>query len=255
MGPRRTDDGRLVRRVLDAAYAAREGTRREDGQELPLGDKARRTRDLLLETAYTVFSEDGYQRTSVGEIADRTGVSLGTFYQYFRDRKDVLATIVYIAVLDYVRENRRTWDPAQGRRGLRSIIAPFVEVYADSAPFQAMWEEVTHVDEDMAALRRDLSTLFTRGIERGLVHGARHGLVRDDLDVAGAARALAAMVDRYCYLVYAFDPPAGGPPPVAETVDLLTELWAGAIGLAEPETGSKGHASPPEESGATASSR
>lgn len=233
MSPR-TDAEDLVRRVLDAAKAAHQGVRREDGRELPLGEKARRTRDAVLEAAYEAFSENGYQRTSVGEIAERAGVSLGTYYQYFRDRKDCLSTIVNIAVLDYLRGNRRIWDPGGGRAALRRVIAGFVRLYAETAPFQAMWEEVTHVDEDMAALRRDLSRIFILGTERALVEGAERELLRDDIDVAGAARALAAMVDRYCYSVYVFDPPPGGPPPVADTVDLLTALWAGAVGLAEP---------------------
>lgn len=229
-----TEEERLAHRVLDAARAASEGVRREDGQEFPLGAKARRTRDSLLEAASEAFSENGYQSTSVGEIAERAGVSLGTFYQYFRDRKDVLATIVNIAVLDYLEGDRRGWDPTAGRAGLRRVIGVFVDRYAESAAFQAMWEEVTHVDEEMAALRRDLSRLFTIGIERGLLEGVEKGIVRDDMDVWGAARALAAMVDRYCYTVYVFDPPPGGPPSVEETVDLLAELWAGAVGLVEP---------------------
>jgi hypothetical protein len=44
--------------------------------------------------------------------------------------------------------------------------------------------------------------------------------------------ALSGMVDRYCYVTYVFDPPEAGPPPAAESADLLTRLWASAVGLA-----------------------
>lgn len=227
----------LVRRVLDAARRAREGVRREDGRELPLGKKAARTRDALLAAAYDAFVEDGYLGTSVGDIAERSGTSLGTFYQYFRDRADVLATLVSIGVLELVRENGRRWDPARGRLGLRRVIATFVEAYQASSAFQGVWEEVTHVDEDMAALRRDLSRLFTYAVEEALVEGAELGLVRGDLHPAEVARALTAMTDRYCYMSYVFDPPPAGPPSVDDTADLLTALWADAIGLREAGAG------------------
>jgi AcrR family transcriptional regulator len=223
----------LVRRVLEAARSAREGVRRENGREFPLGGKAARTRNALLAAAYDLFAEEGYQGTSVADIAARAGVSLGTFYQYFLDRADILGTLVRIGVLELLRGNQRRWDPARGRIGLRRVIAGFVEAYVSTLSFQAVWEEVTHVEEEMADLRRDLSRLFTNAIEGAIAEGVAADIMRCDLDVAGMARALTAMVDRYCYVTYVFDPPPGGPPSVDDTADLLTELWADALGLVE----------------------
>lgn len=227
----RRDD--LVRRILDNALAARDGIRRDNGRELPLGTKAAKTRDTLLAAAYELFAAEGYQSTSVADIAKRAGVSLGTFYQYFRDRGDILGTLVRVGVLGLVRENQSRWDPARGRIGLRRVIAAFVEAYVSTSAFQAVWEEVTHVEKDMAVLRRDLSRLFTNAVERSLAEGAEAGLLRADLDPSGMARALTSMVDRFCYTTYVFDPPPDGPPAVDDTADLLTALWADAIGLVE----------------------
>lgn len=223
----------LVRRVLQAAEGAREGLRRENGQEFPLGGKAARTRNALLAAAYERFAANGYRATSVADIAEAAGVSLGTFYQYFRDRSDVLGTLVRIGVLELVRGNQQRWDPARGRIGLRRVIAGFVGAYVSTLDFQSVWEEVTHVEREMADLRRDLSRLFTNAIEEGIKEGAAADILRCDLDAAGMARALTAMVDRYCYVTYIFDPPRGGPPSVDDTADLLTELWADALGLVE----------------------
>ena len=54
---------------------------------------ARRTRNRLLRAAYEQFSETGYRGTKVGDICARAGVSLGTFYQYFHSRADVMSSI------------------------------------------------------------------------------------------------------------------------------------------------------------------
>jgi AcrR family transcriptional regulator len=223
----------LVRRVLGTAQAARVGIRRENGQEFPLGGKASRTRNALLAAAYDLFTEAGYRGTSVADIAARAGVSLGTFYQYFHDRADILSTLVRIGVLELLHGNQRRWDPARGRIGLRRIIAGFVEAYVATASFQAVWEEVTHVEEDMAELRRDLARVFTNAIQDAIAEGAAAGIVRCDLDASRVALALAAMVDRYCYVTYVFDPPPGPAPSVDDTADLLTDLWADALGLVE----------------------
>ena len=207
--------------------------RRDGGEERPAGKKGARTRDHILVAAYGALADRGYSRTTVADIAAAAGVSLGTVYQYFKDKNELLTTLVHIRVGELLDTDGGTWDPAKGRLGLRRVIAGFVRRYAESAPMQAVWEEVTHVDPDLAALRRELSHRFTRPLERALRDAVAAGIVRDDLDPAGMATALSAMVDRHCYVTYVFDPPAGGPPAVDDVVDLLTGLWADAIGLVE----------------------
>jgi hypothetical protein len=76
-------------------------------------------------------------------------------------------------------------------------------------------------------------------VEASLREAQDSDLVRADLDPAETARALTAMVDRYCYLAYVFDPPEGGQLPADDVIDLHTTLWADAIGLVEPRA-SKG---------------
>jgi len=222
-----------IERILAAAQAARDAVRLEGGVARPAGKKATRTRASLLAAAYEVFSRQGYQRTAVGEIAEAAGVSLGTFYQYFRDRADIMAALVGTGALDILRGNRAPWDPARGRDGLRRVIARFVGTYAATAPFQGVWEEVTHVEPQMATLRRDIARVFTAVVADALRAGADDGLVRRDIDPEQMATALTAMVDRYCYVTFVFDPPAGVPPSVDEVVDVLTDLWADSIALAD----------------------
>jgi AcrR family transcriptional regulator len=224
----------LGQRILQAAGDADDAVRRERGRELPLGKKAARTRLNLLVAAYAVFSEQGYQSTSVSDIAERAGVSLGTFYQYFRDRSEIMTTLVAAGSAEMLRGGPARWDPSRGRLGLRRVIARFVEGYVASVPFQRVWEEVRHVEPELAPFQRDLIRSFTAEVKDSLREAQAAGIVRTDLDPPETARALTAMVDRYCYLTFVFDPPEDGPPAVDDAVDLLTTLWADAIGLVEP---------------------
>jgi AcrR family transcriptional regulator len=214
--------------------AGGEVVRREGDRELRAGPRALKTRASLLSAAADLFSSQGYLETTVGQIAEEAGVGLGTFYQYFRDRADIMGTLVRTTVGDVLKVDD-PWDAARGRQGLRRVIAAFVRLYAATAPFQAVWEEVTHVDPGMAELRRDSTRLFMDAVAGALEKGVGAGIVRSDLDVHAMARALTAMVDRYCYLTYVFDPPAEVPS-ADETADLLTALWADAIGLRPSET-------------------
>lgn len=64
-----------------------------DGSEPKAPAKAQRRRELLA-AASTVFAEKGYAAANVDDVVRRVGVARGTFYLYFRDKRDVFAALV-----------------------------------------------------------------------------------------------------------------------------------------------------------------
>jgi AcrR family transcriptional regulator len=226
----------VERPIFAAAQAARAPTtRREGDREVPAGPRATRTRLALLGAAYELFTERGFAETTVAGIAEHADVSLGTFYQYFRDRSDVLTAIVRTSVSALLEQTETRWHVSEGKASVYRLIRAFVGAYADGAAFSRLWEEVSHLDPEMAELRRDLTRLLTETVERELIRGGRKGHCRPfaPAEAALAARALAGMVDRFCYVTYVFDPPET-PPDVDDASRVLTRLWTDAIGLREP---------------------
>lgn len=51
------------------------------------------TRDAILEAALTCFSNYGFKKTTVEDIATEAGVSRPTLYAYFKNKKAILRTI------------------------------------------------------------------------------------------------------------------------------------------------------------------
>lgn len=205
--------------------------RRDSGKELPAGPKARRTRGLILEAARSEFRERGYQRTTMNDVAARAGVSQGTVYQYFRDRSDLVVAIIQEGLRRMFSRTDARWRPAEGTPGLERILTNYAVGFAEAPDVVRVWEEVSHIDEDMAALRRALGRLFEESIERSLREGQDAGRVAAHLDPSESTRALCAMVDRYCYVTYVFDVPEGGPPTPEETGRLLAAIWSATLRL------------------------
>jgi AcrR family transcriptional regulator len=52
--------------------------------------KKEQTRDALVETAYRLFLEYGYERTTVDRIAEASGISQRTFFRYFASKDEVV---------------------------------------------------------------------------------------------------------------------------------------------------------------------
>lgn len=53
----------------------------------------RRKRDLVIETALSLFMRKGYESVSVDDIIAATHTSKGTFYHYFKSKEDIVAEV------------------------------------------------------------------------------------------------------------------------------------------------------------------
>ena len=51
--------------------------------------RSRRTIETILDAAVQVLTEFGYDKATTNRIADKSGYSVGTLYQYFDDKEDV----------------------------------------------------------------------------------------------------------------------------------------------------------------------
>lgn len=230
----RPDDAVRLRPIARAAAAAQEPALRRSGtRKLPAGPKAQRTRRRIMDAARRMFAERGYVNTTVADIVDEVGISFGAFYQYFRERADVVSALLQEHIAERQSRDDGPWDATGGWADVHRIVSGFVSWYAENADFTGVWEEVCHVDGELAEMRRDLGRVMTEAVEAELMRGVALGRLRpmDGAEAALAARALTAMIDRFCYVTYVFDPPAEGPPEPDEASRVLTELWVGAIGL------------------------
>jgi len=59
----------------------------------PKQARSKQTREKIIQAAIQLFEELGYEKTTSNEIASAAGVSVGSFYVYFNDKRQVLLTI------------------------------------------------------------------------------------------------------------------------------------------------------------------
>jgi AcrR family transcriptional regulator len=214
-------------------YAAGvEALRREGDRVVPAGPKARRTRGQLIAAATKIFAEQGFQNTSVAQIAERAGVSLGTFYQYFRNRDEVLAAMVNDSLRTMEDDTGPGWRVADGVAGLTRIFGIYVDAYTQSVDIVRVWENVSQTEAEMVALRKDAARSITSQFAAELRRASKAGEIRamSAREATLTARALAGMADRVCFEMFVFDPPEPAPTK-DEVAELLARLWAGALGL------------------------
>ncbi|WP_374573753.1 TetR/AcrR family transcriptional regulator [Phenylobacterium sp.] len=65
----------------------------EQKRRTPRQARAVSTVDVICDAAFQLLEAEGAERLTTNRVAARAGVSVGTIYQYFRDKHDILAAL------------------------------------------------------------------------------------------------------------------------------------------------------------------
>ncbi|MFF1544248.1 TetR family transcriptional regulator [Streptomyces sp. NPDC058291] len=84
--------------------------------------KKQRTRDALLRAAVELFTSQGYDRTTVDEIAEAVDVSQRTFFRYFAGKDEAALGLVEMTVARFVEAVRARPPHEAPMRALRQAV-------------------------------------------------------------------------------------------------------------------------------------
>ncbi|MEX6502559.1 TetR/AcrR family transcriptional regulator [Pseudomonas zhanjiangensis] len=63
--------------------------------------KRERTRDTLLTAMQLCLLEKGYEKTNISDLTEQADVGLGTFYNYYDSKADILAAVIQLVLRNY----------------------------------------------------------------------------------------------------------------------------------------------------------
>jgi AcrR family transcriptional regulator len=193
--------------------------------------KAEETRRVLLDAALRLFAEKGYHATTVPEIVQAAGVGHGTFYEYFRSRRDIL-----VALTEPVNNNRRAPKLLRGqslRDRIRSEIYWYLADHVEHLTLSKVWHEAVHFDPDIAETRRRERKRRLQRVRMGIeTSGHRPGI-----DPEVAAAALNAMLEEFAHRWFVEgDGPGTSAGDIVTASETLATIWLSVLGLDEPAT-------------------
>ena len=206
-------------------------------REKPNGPRSRKgaaTRARLVEAAKAVFEEDGFLEARISDIAERAGLSHGSFYHYFDSKEQIfrevamaLTDLLHAPLSTIIFNSSSTATPyeriAEGTRR-------YLESYRKEARIIGVIEQVCRYDEHLNKVRYEHQQRDRDRIVNSIRQLQRHGWVDPTINPAIAAHALGGMVSRFAemWLVQklldcSFD----------ECVEQLVKLFANALQLQE----------------------
>ena len=169
-------------------------------------DRATRARDKrrrhLLDAATRVFAQKGYWAASISDIIQAAGVARGTFYLYFRSKRDA-----FLAVADNYRNELKRFTqqsgpgeppftPENSRARIRADFLSWLEFYSQNLDaVNVVLRDASRIDPSAARKREELRQAFRSNLAKNVARlqeaGIYHGKVSPEL----AAHFLVGMFD------------------------------------------------------------
>lgn len=159
--------------------------------------KSKQTRAKILKVSKDVFAEKGFNQATVKDVTQAAGLGYGTFYLYFKDKKDV-----FYALVEQVEDELYTAskdgsdldaDYARGissYRALRKDLRAIFKSFRDNASVLRFSKELAVLDSSFA---KRYEAMRARLIQRTKNILQKSTLENVDYDVA--AVAIAGMIE------------------------------------------------------------
>lgn len=115
----------------------------------PQEKRREQTKAQLIAAAINLFSSKGYYPTTSKDIAKEAHVSIGSFYTYYKDKKEILLEILQ----EFIEDALKAPMPDLDEEGSKNTIEALIKHLASAHHFsQGFYEQVTllsHTDPDI----------------------------------------------------------------------------------------------------------
>ena len=158
------------------------GTRREQAK----GE----TRRIILETAYQLFEEVGYEKATMRALAARAGVGIGTIFQHFKN-KPALLVATFDEEMRPVVEDAVASIPHTGlKRQLRHLIRHVFEFYSRRARLsRVLLREIIFMEGDGADKIKQLEKEYIDTMAGIFAAAAERGEIKPSVNITDAVTA------------------------------------------------------------------
>jgi len=166
------------------------------GEDLPSDPRQKRSvdkRERLKEAGLGLFGEGGYESTSIEAIAQRANLAVGSFYQHYRSKRQLLLALMDELLQKLSQLEYRPDAAADMRSVIRGLLSrSFAHDLRYLGAYRA-WQEAALMDAALARKQRQIHAWTTGRVAAVFERLAQLPGARKGLDVAGLARGMDAL--------------------------------------------------------------
>lgn len=163
----------------------------------PRQARSLRTREALLKAAGEQFIAKGYAGVTADEIAAAAGVSVGAFYNYYRNKRQILMALAQRRLGDIFTHLRLARLDLANKDHHRVIRKAIISIIAgDQGPgLRGVWQQLMSLEPELAPTQAIIRRYALDQLERQLLIAQEQGALWPGLDAPATALAIFAMLD------------------------------------------------------------
>ncbi len=153
------------------------------------------TRNIIKTTAYALFQEKGYEKTTMRELAATAGVGLGTIFQHFPDKASLLIAAFEEELGGLVDQGLSTMPINLGLRDqLLYLMRPILTFYAQNHRLaRVLIKEIFFLEGKAAERLQEIEMDVSQKLANLFVGAVQRGEIDSETDIADAVTALWAI--------------------------------------------------------------
>jgi len=199
--------------------------------EVRARDQGRKNREMILDAAIKLFSEQGYENTKISDVTDALHMGKGTFYVYFKNKRELFMECIDRLTVTIVPEE--AWAEIRSEKGYESKTRKRAVAFLDAFPgFRGILNLLRIAlggpDPDLALKAKEAFRIMSAPMAKDLSRAISDGLVRPGVDVELLAFLQLMLAEGLGYWLM-MDTEYS----VEEGLDALSEIFA--LGLSHPK--------------------
>lgn len=144
-------------------------------------------REQLARAAFDVFASKGYRASTVADVVVAAGLSQGSFYNYFSNKRDILDAAIDVGLEEMTPQLTPTDEPATTLEAfLDEVTKPLTALHALSMTNNRLVSLIVFdagaIDDAVTERVLEIFKSTARAAERQIAHGMAAGYLRAGLD-------------------------------------------------------------------------
>ncbi|MED0960680.1 TetR/AcrR family transcriptional regulator [Bacillus paramycoides] len=162
------------------------------------------TKKKLLHSGYTIFINNGFQKTTITQIIKHAETGYGTAYVYFKNKDDLLIILMEDVMNRFYDIAERSFTPntkSEAQQMIQNQVRAFLQLAEEERAILQVVEEAIRLSKEIRQKWDEIRERFIKSITQDITYSQENKLAHPELNKEIVAHAWFAMNEMFLWTI------------------------------------------------------
>ncbi|MED0970413.1 TetR/AcrR family transcriptional regulator [Bacillus paramycoides] len=162
------------------------------------------TKKKLLHSGYTIFINNGFQKTTITQIIKHAETGYGTAYVYFKNKDDLLIILMEDVMNRFYDIAERSFTPntkSEAQQMIQNQVRAFLQLADEERAILQVVEEAIGLSKEIRQKWDEIRERFIKSITQDITYSQENKLAHPELNKEIVAHAWFAMNEMFLWAI------------------------------------------------------